>query len=171
MERLNFGLWEVGSLHACIIFSLDASSPSEYISSFALYYLRTQPKEGLTSPYLPPPVIFLLHNESLWEINHGRWSFQSYRDNPLPKVFETRYVYSFPLTSLKLTPLSSHYSYECKSAAQERPYVSRPSRTQQLQNPKLMPKLTSDVPQDLLRKYVQAAISGVRKCRSTLTLY
>ncbi|KAH9218866.1 zinc knuckle-domain-containing protein [Leptodontidium sp. 2 PMI_412] len=45
-----------------------------------------------------------------------------------------------------------HYSYECKGVVQERPYVSRPSRTQQLLNPKLQPKLTSDVPQDLLRK-------------------
>lgn len=45
-----------------------------------------------------------------------------------------------------------HYSYECKAVAQERPYVSRPSRTQQLFNPKLVPKLTSDVSQDLLRK-------------------
>jgi hypothetical protein len=49
---------------------------------------------------------------------------------------------------------SRHYSYECKAAAQERPYVSRPSRTQQLLNPKLAPKLMSDVPQDLLRKCV-----------------
>ena len=45
-----------------------------------------------------------------------------------------------------------HYSYECKSSAQERPYASRPSRTQQLSNPKLQPKLNSDVPNDLLRK-------------------
>ncbi|KAH8782586.1 hypothetical protein BGZ57DRAFT_758805, partial [Hyaloscypha finlandica] len=45
-----------------------------------------------------------------------------------------------------------HYSYECKAVAQERPYVSRPSRTQQLLNPKLVPKLTSEVPQELLRK-------------------
>ncbi|TVY90470.1 hypothetical protein LAWI1_G002690 [Lachnellula willkommii] len=45
-----------------------------------------------------------------------------------------------------------HYSYECKAIAQERPYVPRPSRTQQLLNPKLVPKLTSDVPNDLLRK-------------------
>ncbi|KFY29129.1 hypothetical protein V493_02518 [Pseudogymnoascus sp. VKM F-4281 (FW-2241)] len=42
-----------------------------------------------------------------------------------------------------------HYSYECKAIAQERPYVSRPSRTQQLFNPKLVPKLTNDAPQDL----------------------
>ena len=49
---------------------------------------------------------------------------------------------------------SRHYSYECKANAQERPYVSRPSRTQQLSNPKLVPKLTSDVPQDLTKKYV-----------------
>ncbi|KAI9712562.1 MAG: hypothetical protein M1812_006871 [Candelaria pacifica] len=45
-----------------------------------------------------------------------------------------------------------HYSYECKSSTQERPYASRPSRTQQLLNPKLVPKLTSDVPNDLLRQ-------------------
>ncbi|KAH0543606.1 hypothetical protein FGG08_002044 [Glutinoglossum americanum] len=45
-----------------------------------------------------------------------------------------------------------HYSYECKVSLQDRPYVSRPSRTQQLLNPKLQPKLTSDVPNDLLRK-------------------
>ncbi|KAI1271700.1 zinc knuckle-domain-containing protein [Xylaria sp. FL0933] len=37
-----------------------------------------------------------------------------------------------------------HYSYECKASAQERPYVARPSRTQQLFNPKLVPKLASD---------------------------
>ncbi|KFX92968.1 hypothetical protein V490_05052 [Pseudogymnoascus sp. VKM F-3557] len=42
-----------------------------------------------------------------------------------------------------------HYSYECKAVAQERPYVSRPSRTQQLFNPKLVPKLTNNAPQDL----------------------
>jgi len=57
------------------------------------------------------------------------------------------------MTSNANYPLS-HYSYECKAAAQERPYVSRPSRTQQLLNPKLAPKLMSDVPQDLLRKCV-----------------
>ncbi|KAL2352772.1 zinc knuckle-domain-containing protein [Cryomyces antarcticus] len=45
-----------------------------------------------------------------------------------------------------------HYSYECKAQAQDRPYISRPSRTQQLLNPKLVPQLTSDVPNDLLRK-------------------
>ncbi|KAI1363066.1 zinc knuckle-domain-containing protein [Xylaria arbuscula] len=37
-----------------------------------------------------------------------------------------------------------HYSYECKASSQERPYVPRPSRTQQLFNPKLVPKLASD---------------------------
>lgn len=45
-----------------------------------------------------------------------------------------------------------HYSYECKATAQERPYKSRPSRTQQLLNPQLKPKLTTEVPDDLLRK-------------------
>ncbi|KXJ91168.1 zinc knuckle-domain-containing protein [Microdochium bolleyi] len=39
-----------------------------------------------------------------------------------------------------------HYTYECKATAQERPYVPRPSRTQQLFNPKLVPKLTNEVP-------------------------
>lgn len=45
-----------------------------------------------------------------------------------------------------------HYSYECKASAQERPYKPRPSRTQQLLNPKLKPQLTTEVPNDLLRK-------------------
>ncbi|KAL4809733.1 zinc knuckle-domain-containing protein [Aspergillus unguis] len=44
-----------------------------------------------------------------------------------------------------------HYSYECKVTAQERPYLARPSRTQQLQNPKLRPELTTEVPDDNLR--------------------
>jgi len=34
-----------------------------------------------------------------------------------------------------------HYSYECKSSLQSRPYASRASRTQQLRNPKLQPTL------------------------------
>lgn len=34
-----------------------------------------------------------------------------------------------------------HYSYECKASVQSRPYISRPSRSQQLQNPKLKPVL------------------------------
>ncbi|KAL7945648.1 zinc knuckle domain-containing protein [Trichoderma barbatum] len=45
-----------------------------------------------------------------------------------------------------------HYSYECKSSTQERPYVSRPSRSQQLRNPKLVPKLASDTPNPLEKK-------------------
>jgi len=44
-----------------------------------------------------------------------------------------------------------HYSFECKVSAQERPYISRPSRTQQLQDPALVPKLTSEVSNDLQR--------------------
>ena len=35
-----------------------------------------------------------------------------------------------------------HYSYECKSSLQSRPYATRASRTQQLRNPKLKPALT-----------------------------
>lgn len=45
-----------------------------------------------------------------------------------------------------------HYSYECKSATQERPYASRPSRTQQMLNPKLAPKLTNAAPAESLPK-------------------
>ncbi|KAI1762207.1 zinc knuckle-domain-containing protein [Hypoxylon sp. FL1150] len=45
-----------------------------------------------------------------------------------------------------------HYSYECKASAQERPYIPRPSRTQQLLNPKLVPKLASDVSDALQKK-------------------
>ncbi|CAG8419172.1 unnamed protein product [Penicillium salamii] len=44
-----------------------------------------------------------------------------------------------------------HYSYECKAPAQERPYIPRPSRTQQLLNPKLVPKLSTENPNELLR--------------------
>ncbi|KAF1809978.1 hypothetical protein P152DRAFT_461058 [Eremomyces bilateralis CBS 781.70] len=45
-----------------------------------------------------------------------------------------------------------HYSYECTISAADRPYIARPSRTQQLQNPKLLPKLSSDVPNERLRQ-------------------
>ncbi|KAI0974049.1 zinc knuckle-domain-containing protein [Xylaria arbuscula] len=45
-----------------------------------------------------------------------------------------------------------HYSYECKASAQERPYTARPSRTQQLLNPKLAPKLASETPDALQDK-------------------
>jgi hypothetical protein len=65
-----------------------------------------------------------------------------------PSFHDIRSFFSLADQSLR------HYSYECKATAQERPYVSRPSRTQQLFNPKLAPKLSSDVPNDLLRKYV-----------------
>ncbi|KAA8652198.1 zinc finger CCHC-type containing 10 [Aspergillus tanneri] len=41
--------------------------------------------------------------------------------------------------------------YECTVSAQERPYASRPSRTQQLLNPNLRPQLSTEVPNDLLR--------------------
>ncbi|KAJ5226721.1 uncharacterized protein N7469_006727 [Penicillium citrinum] len=41
--------------------------------------------------------------------------------------------------------------YECKATAQERPYKPRPSRTQQLFNPKLMPKLSTENPNTLLQ--------------------
>ncbi|KAL9586018.1 MAG: hypothetical protein Q9212_001163 [Teloschistes hypoglaucus] len=50
-------------------------------------------------------------------------------------------------------------NYECTAEPQQRPYVSRPSRTQQLANPKLVPSLTSHVPSDLLRKSVQQSFA------------
>lgn len=42
---------------------------------------------------------------------------------------------------------SGHFTYECKG---QRPYVSRPSRTKQLENPRLAAKLvpTVDVPEE-----------------------
>ncbi|DAA76321.1 TPA_exp: hypothetical protein A8136_0993 [Trichophyton benhamiae CBS 112371] len=47
--------------------------------------------------------------------------------------------------------MNSHYSYECTTQLQERPYGARPSRTQQLSNPRLRPQLSTEVPNDLLR--------------------
>lgn len=41
-----------------------------------------------------------------------------------------------------------HFSYECTASQQDRPYISRPSRTQQLANPKLAPKLANTAPKD-----------------------
>ncbi|BFZ61728.1 hypothetical protein YB2330_002803 [Saitoella coloradoensis] len=40
-----------------------------------------------------------------------------------------------------------HWTYECKGG--ERVYNARPSRTQQLRNPKLMPELTEVVPEEI----------------------
>jgi len=51
-----------------------------------------------------------------------------------------------PTTRCQKCLKQGHYSYECKASTQERPYISRPSRTQQLFNPKLQPKLTEAVP-------------------------
>lgn len=45
-----------------------------------------------------------------------------------------------------------HYSYQCNAALQERPYKARPSRTQQLLNPRLAPKLTNDALEEPTRK-------------------
>jgi hypothetical protein len=67
-------------------------------------------------------------------------------------MLETRYVPVHDSFILNADIRSSrHYSYECKVTAQERPYLARPSRTQQLQNPKLRPQLTTDVPDDTTR--------------------
>lgn len=50
-----------------------------------------------------------------------------------------------------------HWTYECTN---ERVYMSRPSRTQQLKNPKLRPVLDDDLPEDLQPK---AAIERKRE--------
>jgi len=59
---------------------------------------------------------------------------------------------------LLLTVLERHYSYECKAGPQERPYIPRPSRTQQLFNPKLLPKLASETPNALQETCVAAFV-------------
>ncbi|CAH0053128.1 unnamed protein product, partial [Clonostachys solani] len=56
-----------------------------------------------------------------------------------------------------------HYSYECKVPAQERPYTSRPSRSQQLRNPKLIPKLTNDALKPLEDKGRQRGLGRERR--------
>ncbi|KAF5574162.1 hypothetical protein FPCIR_13710 [Fusarium pseudocircinatum] len=53
---------------------------------------------------------------------------------------------------MMLTIPERHYSYECKATTQERPYVSRPSRSQQFRNPKLVPKLTNETLNPLEQK-------------------
>lgn len=56
-----------------------------------------------------------------------------------------------------LHPNTGHFTYECKST---RPYVSRPSRTAQLENPRLLAKLKADgkpsieVPEEFKNKFV-----------------
>ena len=56
-----------------------------------------------------------------------------------------------------------HFIYECKY---ERPYISRPSRTQQLENPRLLAKLKAEgkpsveVPEEFKTKYARAKGSG-----------
>lgn len=68
---------------------------------------------------------------------------------------ETRYVAPKGLLAGVIADFyARHYSYECKATAQERPYTARPSRTQQLLNPRLLPELSEDVPNDLARTYV-----------------
>jgi hypothetical protein len=68
----------------------------------------------------------------------------------MPKMPETRYVtLDDLLISNFADSFARHYSYECKATTQERPYTARPSRTQQLLNPRLVPKLSEDVPTDV----------------------
>ncbi|OQO05322.1 hypothetical protein B0A48_09090 [Cryoendolithus antarcticus] len=57
----------------------------------------------------------------------------------------------------------SQASYECTASQQDRPYAARPSRTQQLLDPKLAPKLTNDAPKDLTTKLSVAEILKANK--------
>ncbi|KAK3403464.1 hypothetical protein B0T20DRAFT_389116 [Sordaria brevicollis] len=66
-------------------------------------------------------------------------------------------------TPSTLTFPERHYSYECKASAAERPYIPRPSRTQQLFNPKLLPKLTQAAPPQDLKKGVADEILAQRE--------
>ncbi|KAI5809666.1 zinc knuckle-domain-containing protein [Peziza echinospora] len=54
-----------------------------------------------------------------------------------------------------------HYSYECKVSQVERPYTSRPSRTQQLFDPAVRQKLTMAVPPEEERKNDPTRKQGV----------
>jgi hypothetical protein len=55
-------------------------------------------------------------------------------------------------------PPTGHFTYECKGNA--RPYISRPSRTAQLENPRLVAKSKADgqpsvdVPEEFKNKFV-----------------
>ncbi|RDA88615.1 hypothetical protein CP532_5811 [Ophiocordyceps camponoti-leonardi (nom. inval.)] len=68
-----------------------------------------------------------------------------------------------PLQSTQANP--RHYSYECKASAQDRPYVSRPSRSQQLRNPKLVPELTGASEPPAKKKGIAAAILAEREAQ------
>ncbi len=65
--------------------------------------------------------------------------------------------------------LSGHFIYECKGS---RPYISRPSRTQQLENPKILAKLKADgkpsveVPEEFKSKCVSVSGCLLRVCNS-----
>lgn len=56
-----------------------------------------------------------------------------------------------------------HYTYECKSS---RPYVSRPSRTEQLQKPSVLAKLRKegkpslDLPDEFTTKYAMPCMKS-----------
>ncbi|RDA90821.1 hypothetical protein CP533_0514 [Ophiocordyceps camponoti-saundersi (nom. inval.)] len=67
--------------------------------------------------------------------------------------------------SRQLTAWPRHYSYQCKASAQDRPYVSRPSRSQQLRNPKLVPELTGALQPPATKKGIASAILAEREAQ------
>ena len=66
------------------------------------------------------------------------------------------FVLVVPLSSISNMP-AGHFTYQCKGS---RPYISRPSRTQMLENPRVLAKLKADgkpsveVPEEFKKKYV-----------------
>ncbi|KIL64637.1 hypothetical protein M378DRAFT_582393 [Amanita muscaria Koide BX008] len=61
--------------------------------------------------------------------------------NGVPKMSQTRLETCSESLTRSSRFIIGHFIFECKS---ERPYVTRPSRTQQLENPRLLAKLRAE---------------------------
>lgn len=67
------------------------------------------------------------------------------------------FVLVAPLSFVSNMMPVGHFTYQCKGS---RPYISRPSRTQMLENPRVLAKLKADgkpsveVPEEFKKKYV-----------------
>jgi len=56
-----------------------------------------------------------------------------------------------------------HFSYECQAATHSRPYTSRPSRTQQLVDPRLRPQITNTAPEKEIKSVALDTIERRRQ--------
>ncbi|KAM3420681.1 hypothetical protein BST61_g3936 [Cercospora zeina] len=74
-----------------------------------------------------------------------------------------------PTTLCQKCLKKGHYTYECTATQQERPYISRPSRSQQLQNPKLAPKLSATLPPVDAKPAVKPESKPADRTRGTVT--